>query len=155
MRAEPPHFTRSSEAPTTATDLGAHTARRSGRKPPGAGAAAADAPLERTTSASAATGRSPAMMSGLTSISAILRVVLGDAGDGQHDVDQPAAVDGRLAAKGPQELLRADEIEELVDIALADREDRERDVAEHLGHDAAQTEGHHRPEGGVALSCPP
>ena len=67
-RAEPPHLSTSSEAPTTATDRGAHTARRSGWKVrSGAGSAGAS---ESTTSASAATGWSPQMMTGLRSISA-------------------------------------------------------------------------------------
>jgi len=80
-----------------------------------------------------------------------LGVLLGDAGDGQHDVDQPPAVDGRLAAERPEQLLRADETEELLDLALVQGRDRERDVTEHLGHGAAQAEGDDGPEGGVTL----
>ena len=91
------------------------------------------------------------MSSGLTSISAMLRVVGGDLRDRLEDRDQLGAVDGGLAAERAQQRLAADQIGELRDIALGAGGDGEGDVAEHLGHRAAEAEGHDGAEGGVAL----
>ena len=65
--------------------------------------------------------------------------------------DELRAVHGRLAAERAEQRLAADQVGEFRDIALGAGGDGEDDVAEHLGHGAAEAEGHHGAEGGVAL----
>ena len=65
--------------------------------------------------------------------------------------DELVAVHGRLAAERAEQRLAADQVGELRDIALGAGGDGEGDVAEHLGHGAAEAEGHDGAEGGVAL----
>ncbi len=78
-------------------------------------------------------------------------MIFGDARDGKHDLGQLLTVHGRLAAEGAEKFPRADQVEELRDVALGAGGRRERDVAEHLGHDAAEAEQDDRTEGWVAL----
>ena len=80
-----------------------------------------------------------------------LRVVGGDLRDCLDDGDELRAVHGRLAAERAQQRLAADQVGEFRDIALGAGGDGEDDVAEHLGHGAAEAEGDDRAEGGVTL----
>ena len=132
-----------------ATDFGASTASRSGanaRCGRGSGAAA-----DSTISASAATGSPPRISSGLTSISAIRGWSAAIWATASMTATSCRAVDGRLAAERAQQRLAAEQIGELGDIALGARGNGEGDVPEHLGHRAAEAEGHDGAEGGVAL----
>ena len=78
-------------------------------------------------------------------------MVGGDPRDRIDDGGQLGAVDGRLAAKRAEQRFAADQTGELRDIALGARGHRECDVPEHLGHGAAEAEGHDGSEGGVAF----
>ena len=79
-----------------------------------------------------------------------LREVGGDPLDGLEDDDEHLPVHGGLSSERAQQSLAADEIGELRDIALGARGDGECDVAEHLGHGAAEAEGDDGTEGGVS-----
>ena len=85
------------------------------------------------------------------SISAISRVVGGDPRDRLDDGDEPGAVHGRLAPERAEQRPAVDEVGEFRDIALGAGGDGEGDVAEHLGHGAAEAEGDDGAEGGVTL----
>ena len=106
---------------------------------------------DRTIRASAATGSPSADEQRIDVDLGDLRVVGGDLRDGLHDRDQRAAVDGRLAAERAEQSLAADQIGELGDIALGAGGNGKGDVAEHLGHRAAEAEGDDGSERGVTL----
>ena len=85
-------------------------------------------------------------------------VDLGDLGEVDGDAAQRgdhraqlSAVDRGRAPERPEQLLGPDEVGELGDVALTKGDDSKRDIAQHLGHDAAEAEGHHRSEHRVPL----